>query len=70
VTRPFTIHDDNVEALTCQALGNQRSGNPGAHNQRIAFDALADFTPGRVFCCRKPRRTAAAQIGMFGIFSI
>ena len=63
----LAIDDDDVEALPRQAFGDQRSGDAGADNQRIAFEVFADFAARRMCRRRKPRRTAAAQVGLFGI---
>jgi hypothetical protein len=63
----FAIDDGDIQALTCQPLADQRSGNAGADDKCIAFDVLADFAADRLSGDRKPRRTAAAQIGLLGI---
>ena len=42
----FAIDDDDVEPLSRQAFGDQRAGDAGADDQRIAFDVL-DRPPGR-----------------------
>ena len=66
----LAIDDDDVEALARQALGDQRSRDAGADDQRIAFEVLADLEADRMLARRKPRRVAAAQVGLFGIVCI
>jgi hypothetical protein len=56
--------------LPRQAFGHQRPGNPGANDKRIAFDVLADFKAGRKSGPGNPRRTAASQVGLFGMIGI
>jgi hypothetical protein len=63
----FAIDDDDIQPLARQSFGDQRSGNAGTDDQRIAFDVLLEFTADRLSGGGKPRRTAAAQIGLFGI---
>ena len=41
VPRQFAVDDDDVEPLTREALGDQRSGDAGADDQRIACKVLA-----------------------------
>jgi hypothetical protein len=53
--------------LPGQPLGDQRAGNAGADDQRVAFRAFAQFGTGRMPGCRIPGGAAAAQIGLFGI---
>ena len=55
VPRQFAIDDHDIEALSRQAFRDQRSGDPGANNQRIAFDVFADLTAGRMPGRRIPR---------------
>jgi hypothetical protein len=63
----FAIDDDDVEALARQAFTDQRPRDAGADDQRIAFDVLAELEPDRMLARRKPRRPAAAKVGLFGI---
>jgi hypothetical protein len=63
----FAIDDDDVETLARQPLGDQRSGDAGADDQCIACDVFTDLTAPRLSGRNKPRRTAAAQVGLFGI---
>jgi hypothetical protein len=56
-----------IQPLPRQPLGDQRSGNAAADDQRIAFDVLAEVEANRMLSCRKPRRPAAAKVGLFGI---
>jgi hypothetical protein len=65
--RQFAIDDNDVEALARQPLGDQRSRNAGADDQRIAFEVFADVAARRMYRRRKPRRTAAVQVVLFGI---
>jgi len=67
VPRQFAVDDDDVEALTREAFGDQRSGNAGPDDQRIASEVLAEVAARRMWRCGKPRRTATAQLGLFGI---
>jgi hypothetical protein len=63
----LAVDDDDIQPLARQALGDQRSGNAAADDQRIAFDVLADLKPDRMLARPKPRRSAAAKVGLFGI---
>jgi hypothetical protein len=63
----LAIDDDDVEALARQPLGDQRSRDAGADDQRLAFQILGDLRPWRRLGRSKPGRAAAAQIGLFGI---
>jgi hypothetical protein len=38
--RKFAVDDDDIEALPCQPLGDQRSGDVAADDQRIAFQVF------------------------------
>jgi hypothetical protein len=66
-TREFAIDDHDIQVLPREALGDQGSGNAAADDQRIAFHVLGDLEADTIPGCRKPRRAAAAQIGLFGI---
>ena len=66
----FAIDDDDIESLARQALGDQRSGDAGADDQRIAFQVLADVEADRMLARGKPRRASAAKIGLFGVVCI
>jgi hypothetical protein len=68
VAGEFAVDNDDVQFLPRQAFGDQRSGDAAADNQRIAFDVLAEVEARRVMSGREPRRAAAAQVGLFGIF--
>jgi hypothetical protein len=70
VTRKLTIDDNDIQPLPREALGDERSGNPAADNQRIAFDVLSEVETGSMPACRKPGRAAAAQVGLFGIVCV
>jgi hypothetical protein len=65
--RQFAIDHNDVEALASQAFGDQRSGNACADNQRIAFEVFTEVVPLRMRRRRKPRRTAATQVGLLSI---
>jgi hypothetical protein len=53
--------------LSRQPFGNQRAGDAGADDQRVAFRVFAQFGTRRMPGRRIPGRAAAAQIGLFGI---
>jgi hypothetical protein len=53
--------------LPRQAFSDQRAGNAGTDNQRIAFEVFAEVAARRMRRRREPWRTAAAQIVLFGI---
>jgi hypothetical protein len=53
--------------LPRQLFGDQRSGNTTADDQRVALQVLAYIGSGALPGMRKPRRTAAAQIGLLGV---
>ncbi|WP_291866458.1 hypothetical protein [Bradyrhizobium sp.] len=59
-----------MEALARQALGDQRSRDAAPDDQRIAFQVLAEVDADRMLPPCKPRRTAAPQVGMFGVICI
>jgi hypothetical protein len=63
----FTIDDDDIEALPRQALGDQRSGDAAADDQRVAFQVFGYIDAAALLCARKPRRAAAAQVGLLDI---
>jgi hypothetical protein len=44
----FTIDNDDVAPLSCQTLGDQRAGDAGADDQRIAFEVLAELRASRM----------------------
>jgi hypothetical protein len=50
-----------------EAFGDQRARDARADNQRIAFQIFNDLRARRMPRLRKPRRTAAAQVCLFGI---
>jgi hypothetical protein len=56
--------------LPRQLLGDQRSGNATADDQRVALQVLAYIGSGALPGMRKPRRTAAAQIGLLGVVEL
>ena len=63
----LTIDDDDIKPLPGQALGDQRSRNAGPDNEGITLEIFAHFKArGTSWLC-EPRRTAAAQVGLFGI---
>ena len=70
MTGKLAIDDDDIQPLAREALGDERSGNPAAANQRIAFDVLSEVETGSMPTCRKPGRAAAAQVGLFGIVCV
>jgi hypothetical protein len=51
----LAIDEDDIEALARQALGDQRSCNAAAHDQRVAFQALGYIEAGGMPARRKPR---------------
>jgi hypothetical protein len=51
--------------LPRQPLGNQRSGDATADDQRVAFQVFCYFGSDALFSALKPRRAAAAQVGLF-----
>jgi hypothetical protein len=53
--------------LPREALGNQRSGDAAADDQRVAFQVFGDSGPAALLCARKPWRAAAAQVGLLGV---
>jgi hypothetical protein len=53
--------------LPRQPLGDQRAGDAGAEDQRVAFRGFAQFGTRRMQGRRIPGRTATAQIGLLGI---
>jgi hypothetical protein len=53
--------------LSRQPLGDQRSGNPAADDQRVAFQVFGDVDAAALLCVRKPWRAAAAQVGLLGV---
>jgi hypothetical protein len=53
--------------LPRQPLGDQRSGNAAADDQRVAFQVFGYVGPGALAGARKPRRAAAAQVGLLGV---
>jgi hypothetical protein len=70
VTGKLAIDDDDIEPLAREAFGDERSGNPAADDQRIAFDVLSEVKTDGMPACRKPGRPAAAQVGLFGIVCV
>jgi hypothetical protein len=70
VTGKLAIDDDDIEPLARKAFGDERPGNPAADDQRIAFDVLSEIETDSMPACRKPRRPAAAQVGLFGIVCV
>ena len=66
----LTIDDDDIQSLAREAFGDERSGNPAADDQRIAFDVLSEIKTDSMPPCRKPGRAAAAQVGLFGIVCV
>jgi hypothetical protein len=70
VTGKLTIDDDDIQSLAREAFGDERSGNPAADDQRIAFDVLSEVKTDSVPTCRKPGRAAAAQVGLFSIVCV
>jgi hypothetical protein len=50
----LAIDEDDIEALARPALGDERSRNTAAGDQRIAFHVLGDFTADGMPACRKP----------------
>jgi hypothetical protein len=63
----LAINDDDIEALPRQPLGDQRSGNAAADDQRVAFQVFGDAGPAALPGAFKPRRAAAAQVGLLGV---
>jgi hypothetical protein len=63
----LAIDDYYIQTLAREALGDERSGNAAAADQRIAFHVLADVKTDSMLACHKPGRAAAAKIGLFGI---
>jgi hypothetical protein len=53
--------------LPRQPFGDQRSGNAAADDQRVAFQVFGYVGPAALLCTRKPRRAAAAQVGLLGV---
>ena len=70
MTGKLAIDDDDIEPLAREALGDERSGNAAADNQRIAFDVLGKVKTDSVPARREPGRAAAAQVGLFGIVCV
>jgi len=62
----FAVDDDDIQALTRQALGHSDPVRPApaTRTSHFMFSLRSRRTaPGRL----EPRRTAAAKIGLFGI---
>jgi hypothetical protein len=53
--------------LPRQPLGDQRSGNAAANDQRVAFQVFGYISPAALPGARKPWRAAAAQVGLLGV---
>jgi hypothetical protein len=53
--------------LPRKPLGNQRSGNAAADDQRVAFQVFGNVGPASLPGAFKPRRAAAAQVGLLGV---
>jgi hypothetical protein len=53
--------------LPHQPLGDQRSGDAAADDQRLAFQVFGYVDPAALRCAPKPWRAAAAQVGLLGI---
>jgi hypothetical protein len=53
--------------LPRQPLGNQRSGNAAADDQRIAFQVFGYIGAAALLGAGKPWRAAAAQVGLLGV---
>jgi hypothetical protein len=53
--------------LPRQSLGDQRSGNAAADDQRVAFQVFGDSGAAALRCARKPWRAAAAKVGLLGV---
>jgi hypothetical protein len=53
--------------LPRQPLGDQRSGNTAADDQRVAFQVFGDAGSAALPGAFKPRRAAAAQVGLLGV---
>jgi len=53
--------------LPCQPLGDQRSGDAAADNQRVAFQVFGYIGAAALLCARKPWRAAPAQVGLLRI---
>lgn len=70
MTGKLAIDDDDIEPPAREAFGDERSGNPAADNQRIAFDVLSEVKTDSMPARREPGRTAAAQVGLFGIVCV
>ena len=67
MTWKLAIDDDDIQALAREALGDERPGNSAADDQRIASDVLSEVKADSMLVGGKPRRTAAAQVGQFGV---
>jgi len=65
--RKLAIDDDDIQPLPRESFRDQRSRDAAADDQRIAFDVLGHLEADRMLGGRKPRRAAAAQIGLFGV---
>ncbi|MGF6427108.1 hypothetical protein [Bradyrhizobium sp. Pha-3] len=61
----LAIDDDDVEPLTRQPLCDQRTGDAGADDQRIAGEIFSERR--RTLRRRTPGWRAATQIGLFGL---
>jgi hypothetical protein len=66
----LTVDDHDVEPLARQPFRDQRAGDAGADDQRLAAQVFSDRRPRRMLRRGKPRRRAAAEIGLFGIVGI
>lgn len=56
--------------LPRQPLGDQRSGNAAADDQRVASGIFSDARKKIGRCALEPRRAAAAEIGLFGVILV
>jgi len=65
--RNFAIDDQDSQTLAREALGDQRAGNPGADDQRIALQVLRYLGPRLRPCRGEPGRTSATKIRLFGV---
>jgi hypothetical protein len=53
--------------LPRQPLGDQRSGDAAADDQRVAFQVFGYIDAAALPGVRKPWRAAAAQVGLLGV---
>jgi hypothetical protein len=65
--RKLTIDDDDIQPLPRQPLGDQRSGDAAADDQRGAFQVFGYGGSIALLRAFKPWRAAAEQVDLLGV---